>query len=287
MGRLTPENRVLVSNLKRQGIAIKVIMNTFGVSRVTIWYWSVQDLRTRFNIPNNYKSKISIEVESSILFFRSLGYGTARIQQRLISAPDEEMKHIEIVVQQIYLSRPSINKVLKKHKLNGYSKKRGKAWKFFRAKYPNELWQLDLKEFKFEGKKYYFVICIDDYSRFLIVLKLFNYCPTTKEITSLLQKLDNKPNKILTDNGGQFREQWKEWCKEQNIEAIFAHPYYPQDKGKVERTNRNIAEELINLIIIFHKLLNSYEIEKWVNWFNEERFHRGVNTFPARLYVKN
>ena len=118
-------------------------------------------------------------------------------------------------------------------------------------------------------------------------MQLLDHCPTTKEITSVLQKLDVKSEKILTDNGGQFKEQWKLWCKENEIEAIFAHPYYPQDKGKVERTNRNIGEELINLIIIFHKLLSGEQIEKWVRWFNKERFHRGVKDYPANIYVKN
>jgi len=287
MGRLNPQERVLASKLKRQGIAIKIIIKIFSCSRQTIWYWSIQDLRTRFNIPNSHISKVTIEVEASILFFRSLGYGCARIQQRLFSAPSLELERMEISVQGMLLSRTSINKILKKHKLNGYSQKRKKAWKFFRAKYPNELWQLDIKEFKFEGKKYYFIVCIDDYSRNILCLQLLDHCPTTKEITSVLQKLDVKSEKILTDNGGQFKEQWKLWCKENEIEAIFAHPYYPQDKGKVERTNRNIGEELINLIIIFHKLLSGEQIEKWVRWFNKERFHRGVKDYPANIYVKN
>jgi len=287
MGRLNPQERVLASKLKRHGIAIKIIVQMFSCSRQTIWYWSIQDLRTRFNIPNNYISKVTIEVEASILFFRSLGYGCARIQQRLFSAPSLELERMEISIQGMLLSRTSINKILKKHKINGYSQKRKKAWKFFRAKYPNELWQLDMKEFKFEGKKYYFIVCIDDYSRNILCLQLLDHCPTTNEITSVLQKLDVKPEKILTDNGGQFKEQWKDWCRECNIKAIFAHPYYPQDKGKVERTNRNVGEELINLIVIFHKLLSGEQIEKWVKWFNEERFHRGVKDYPANLYVKN
>jgi transposase InsO family protein len=286
MGRLNPEQRVLASKLKRHGIAIKIIVEMFSCSRQTIWFWSIQDLRTRFNIPNNYISKITLEVEASILFFRSLGYGCARIQQRLFSAPSLELERMEIKVQGIIVSRTTINKILKKHNLNGYSQKRKKAWKFFRAKYPNELWQLDMKEFKFEGKKYYFIVCIDDYSRNILCLQLLDHCPTTNEITSVLQKLNVKPEKILTDNGGQFKEQWKLWCKESKIEAIFAHPYYPQDKGKVERANRNIAEELINLIVIFRKLLNGEQIEKWTKWFNEERFHRGVKDYPANLYVK-
>ena len=288
MGRLNPQERVLASKLKRQGIAIKIIVQIFSCSRQTIWYWSIQDLRTRFNIPNNYKSKVTIDVESSILFFRSLGYGCARIQQRLFSAPSLELERMEISVQGILLSRPTINKVLTKHKINGYSQKRKKAWKFFRASCPNELWQLDMKEFKFEGRKYYFIVCIDDYSRNLLCLQLLDHAPKIPEICQAIEGLVKKyhPQKILTDNN-PFKDSWAYWCFEEGIEAVFAHPYYPQDKGKVERANRNIAEELINLIVIFKKLLNGGEIEKWKSWFNEERFNRGIKDYPANLYVKN
>ena len=286
--RLKSEQRRLIGVLVRQKISIKVIALTFSCSRVTVWYWKNQDLRTRFDIVRNYKGKITIEAEITILFLRSLGYGCARIKQRLFCAPEIELRLTEIYVQGLEVSRQAVYKILKKHKLNGYQNKRNqKAWKFFRASCPNELWQLDMKEFKFEGKKYCFIVCIDDYSRNILCLQLLDHCPTTKEITSVLQKLDVKPEKILTDNGGQFKEQWKLWCKESEIEAIFAHPYYPQDKGKVERTNRNVGEELVNLIVIFHRLLSGEQIEKWVKWFNEERFHRGVKDYPANLYVKN
>lgn len=288
MGRLTPEQRVLVSRFRKQGIAIKVIMNAFGISRVTIWYWSVQDLRTRFDIFRNYESKITIEAEASVLFFRSLGYGCARIQQRLFCAPDIELKQMEISVQDLKVSRQTINKILKKHKLNGYSRKNKKAWKFFRAKYPNELWQLDLKQFKFEGKKYYFVVLIDDYSRFLLRLYLFDHSPNIQEICEAIKSLVNKyhPKNILTDNN-PFKDSWREWCIEQGINPLFAHPYYPQDKGKVERAIKNIAEELVNIICIFHKLLIEKEIDNWVRWFNEKRYHRGIKDYPANIYVKN
>ncbi|MBI2630132.1 hypothetical protein HYW76_03445 [Candidatus Pacearchaeota archaeon] len=177
MGRLTPEQRVLVSKLKRQGIAIKVIMDAFGVSRVTIWYWSIQDLRTRFNIPNNYKGKVTIEAEASILFFRSLGYGCARIQQRLLSAPNLELERMEIYVQGLLLSRPTINKVLTKHKINGYSRKHQKSWKFFRAAYPNELWQLDMKEFWRKIK-----------SNIVLYYSLQKSCATSKSLNQIQKK---------------------------------------------------------------------------------------------------
>jgi transposase InsO family protein len=278
----------MLGKLAREDIPKKVLMMSFSVSRTTVWVWGKQNLHYTKDIIHVYESKITIEAEITILFLRSLGYGCARIQQRLNSAPEIELNKTEIFVQELKVSRQTVYKILKKHKLNGYFHKRNqKAWKFFRAKYANELWQLDMKEFKFEGKKYYFVVCIDDYSRYLLCLQLFDHAPTIKEICQTIAPLVNKyhPKKILTDNN-PFKDSWKEWCKNNNIEAVFAHPYYPQDKGKVERAIRNIAEELINIIIIFHKLLNGQETLSWISWFNEKRYHRGVKDYPANLYVK-
>jgi len=71
------------------------------------------------------------------------------------------------------LSREAINNVLSKHGLNGYPSKR---WNFFRAKKPDELWQIDFKgPFTVHGKKYWFLICIDDYSRFLAIAEQFTH----------------------------------------------------------------------------------------------------------------
>jgi len=286
--RLKSEQRRLIGVLVRQKISIKVIALTFSCSRVTVWYWKNQDLRTRFDIVRNYKGKITIEAEITILFLRSLGYGCARIKQRLFCAPEIELRLTEIYVQGLEVSRQAVYKILKKHKLNGYQNKRNqKAWKFFRASCPNELWQLDMKEFKFEGKKYCFIVCIDDYSRNILCLQLLDHSPNIPEICQAIDSLVKKyhPKKILTDNN-PFKESWKRWCSENNIEAVFAHVYYPQDKGKVERTNRNITEELINIIIRFHTLLSKEEIEGWKIWFNSNRKSLGVNACPSELYVK-
>ena len=100
-----------------------------------------------------------------------------------------------------------------------------------------------------------------------------------------MQKLNVKPEKILSDNGGQFKEQWKKWCAENKTEPLFAHPYYPQDKGKVERTIRNLAEEFVNLLSKFKHWIHG-RLEEWRVWFNEKRFHRGIKDCPSNLYVK-
>lgn len=121
---------------------------------------------------------------------------------------------------------------------------------------------------------------MDDYSRYLLVCERFDHVPTTEELTGLLDGLPRKPEKILTDSGGQFREEWKGWCGDSEIEPLFAHPYYPQDKG--ERTIRNVTEEFVNLLRKFPEWLG--KIGEYRRWYNRHRFHRGIKTQPAKLY---
>lgn len=284
--RLIPEQRRLLGKLSRTSIPKKLLMVSFSVSRKTVWFWGKQNLHYISDLPRrNYKFKITLETEITIIAFRNnFGYGTARIQQRLFCAPDFELEQMEVKVQGVELSRQSINEILKKWGINGYRKKKRKAWKFFRAKYANELWQLDLKRFKFQGKKYEILVCIDDYSRYILLLHVFDHSPNIPEISEVIKPLINKyhPEKILTDNN-PFQNSWEKWCKSKGVIAVFAHPYYPQDKGKVERTIRNITEEFIDLLVHFSMFFE--RIQEYKDWFNEKRYHRGVKDYPARLFV--
>jgi len=287
MVRLTPELRLQIGKLARTNIPKKVLVESFCVSRTTIWYWGKQNLHYIKDLPRNHKFSITVETEISILYFRNtFGYGCARIQQRLFCAPSFELEQMEVYVQGVNLSRQSINRILRKHKLNGYKRKTQKSWKFFRAKYPDELWQLDLKGyFIVEGKKYWILVCIDDYSRFILKLHLFDHQPDIPEIEDSIKSLVKKyhPVSILTDNN-PFKDSWEEWCRSEGIKALFAHPYYPQDKGKVERTIRNLTEEFIDSLSKFPQWLKG-KMEVWREWFNNKRYHRGVEDYPANLYL--
>ena len=113
---------------------------------------------------------------------------------------------------------------------------------------------------------------------------MFDHSPNIPEIREAIKNLIGKhhPEKILTDNN-PFQNSWKEWCESVSVEAIFAHPYYPQDKGKVERTIRNITEELITHLSHFAMFFDKFE--EYRNWFNKKRYHRGVKDYPANLYI--
>jgi transposase InsO family protein len=291
-----PETRKQMVCAVRRTKNKSLVAWVFGVARKTVQTWckrahhrgseSFRDRRQETK-----KRKITEDVESAILAMRiAFEWGTGRLRQGLISLPDFAREAIEKLIGKkipsVRLSRTAINDVLAKHGLNGYHKT-SKAWKFFRAKKPDELWQLDLKgPFRVHGKKFWIVVCVDDYSRYLILCELFERCPATQDILCLLDRriaeTGRNPEKILTDNGGQFKESWEKSLRKQGIEPLFAHPYYPQDKGKVERTIRNISEEFVKLLKKFPQWLG--RLSEYKAWYNLKRLHRGIMDYPARLY---
>ncbi len=288
--RLTFELRRLIGQSIDRGVDKSSVARVLGVTRKTIYKWDNRRKHLKDRKRKRKKSKITEDVELFVLALRNIfEWGTDRIRKGLWSLPKfmlDKLRELKVeVVQGLKLSRTAINEVLKKHKLNGY-KNKSDGWKFFRAKRPNNLWQLDIKgPFRVKGKKYWFVICIDDYSRYLLLAEQLNHCPTIEEIGSLLLPLVRKhrPKKILTDNS-PFKEDWDNWCKANGIVPLHAHPYYPQDKGKVERAIRNVAEEFVYLTKKFPEWLNG-KIKEFQRWFNTKRFHNGINAIPYQLYT--
>jgi IS30 family transposase len=289
--RLSPEIRGAFRKLVKKDLAVTKIAELFSTTRQTVYRWLRRGKHpgkeTFQDKPRQPKeSKITVEVELSILKLRTtFKWGTARIQQGLYCLPDFMAESVHCV-QEVRLSRETINNVLSRNNQNGYPRE-FKRWNFFRAKESDELWQIDFKgPFSVGGKKYWFLVCIDDYSRFIISAEQFDHELTTAEVTAVLEKQEKLPKAILSNHGSQFKERWQAWCNGHHIEAHFAHPSYPQDKGKVERCIQNLNREFVNPLRKFPEWLKG-KLGEYRDWFNHSRFHRGVKAFPAELYKCN
>jgi IS30 family transposase len=289
--RLSPDIRGTFSRLVKKGLEVSRIAELFDTSRQTVYRWinrakhvGREYYKDRLRRPK--ESKVTFEVELSILKLRAtFKWGTARIQQGIDCLPGFILKSVHCV-QGVKLSRETINNVLSRNNQNGYQSV-FKRWNFFRASKPDELWQIDFKgPFTVGGNSYYFLVCIDDYSRFIVCAEQFDHQLTTAETVAVLEKQKSFPKAILSDHGPQFRDQWKRWCSDHGIEAHFAHPSYPQDKGKVERCIQNLNREFVNHLRKFPEWLTGKLLD-YKDWFNHLRFHRGVKAFPAVLYECN
>lgn len=300
MGLLTPEIRERIVKAYKKGYKVKDIADMFDVHRWTVWYWvkrthhpGRKNYRDKSRRPHRRHRKITPSVEDAILFLRDMfKWGTQRIRIALLSPPPYIRYLLEttldITWKTVNVSRQAINNILRKHKRNGSPyKKNKKQWKFFRAQRPNELWQIDIKgPFRLDGKRLNAVLIIDDYSRFLLNVQLHPKVTTEIITQDLLQCIKHyrKPQRILADNGPQFREKFSQWCSapKRKVNVEHAPPFYPQCKGKIERCIRNFNEEFLPLDKIFENpgsLVDEYRV-----WYNNERFHQGINACPAQLF---
>lgn len=291
--------RKLLVAARRRGERVKDIARMFGVNRWTVWKWwkrtrrsggiSCKSLSRR---PKTVYKKVDRRIENQIVALRtSFKWGTGRIKQYLLSPPGYIKKFVKKVTERRFeaclLSRQAINEVLKKHRMNGSPYRAVKDWKFFRARKPNEMWQIDLKGPCLIGdRRRHLLVVIDDHSRYLVLVEILERIKAEDVIAVLERVLKRRklPKLILSDNGPQFKEEFAEWCRRRGIEVEHTPPHYPQSKGKVERCIRNINEEFLRLNRFIEDVPSA--LKQFVRWHNNERFHTGIGAFPADVYFR-
>jgi transposase InsO family protein len=97
------------------------------------------------------------------------------------------------------------------------------------------------------GSKYYLVI-VDDYSRFTWVFFLQEKSQTQEPLKRFLRRAQNefglRVKKIRSDNGTEFKNsQIEGFLEEEGIKHEFSSPYTPQQNGVVERKNRTLLDK--------------------------------------------
>jgi transposase InsO family protein len=297
MGCTTVETRKAMVKAVKLGMKVKDVARIFDVSRKTVWKWRKRvsrkgwpNYRDRSKKPHTIYSKVDPYVENAIVILRdSFQWGTQRIKVYLESPPDYIQYLLENVLgvkwSSVSLSRETINNVLKKHRRNGSPYGETKKWKYFRADYPNQLWQIDIKgPFTIEGKRMLALVIVDDNSRYLLscTLHMSIIADDVLEILSMLVEKGYKPCKVLVDLGSQFWDIFEEGCKKLEIEVEHTPKHYPQSKGKVERCIRTFNEEFLCLGIVFDGIDNL--LTEFVRWYNFGRTHMGIGCVPAALY---
>jgi len=93
---------------------------------------------------------------------------------------------------------------------------------------------------------YYYVVLVDDNSRWITIHYLKEKNQAAKYIKNYLATLitqGRKPKAIRVDRGKEFlSDQLKDWCEERGIEIQLTAPYSPSQNGIAERMNRTLVE---------------------------------------------
>ncbi len=158
------------------------------------------------------------------------------------------------VPPEVILAPSTVHRLLSRHGLMQQPRAQSKDRRRFSFEVAGELWMSDvmhgpaiLSEAK-RKKKTYLLALLDDATR-LVPHAAFAFHENTSAFLPVLEQgiiRRGRPKRLYVDNGAVYRSQHLQLvCARLGITLIFARPYQPQGKGKIERLFRTIRMQLI------------------------------------------
>ena len=162
----------------------------------------------------------------------------------------------------------------------------------FEAPRPNAMWQMDAMPFRVHQVKLYLHVVLDDFSRFIVGWRVSEEVSSEEAVETLREAiaLHGKPERVLTDRGGQFaavrgKTLFGRFLEEELIDHSLSRPYHPQTLGKCESVNRSIQKELVYTEEFVSVENARSSIGAWVERYNFHRAHLGIDGLvPADRY---
>jgi putative transposase len=154
----------------------------------------------------------------------------------------------------------------------------GVAARRFQKKHRNALWQSDIKfgphlpiGANGEKKPVYLVLFIDDATRFVVNGAFYDSLEQSIVEDCFRQAIAKHgiPEAVYFDNGKQYKTKWmNRTCAKLGIRLLFARPYAPESKGKVERLNGVVQRFLSELAL--EKVTSLEQLNTWFQvWLSE------------------
>lgn len=174
----------------------------------------------------------------------------------------------------------------------------GVASRRFQRRHRNQLLQSDIKYGPYlpigpnGSMKQVFLVCfIDDATRFVLHAAFY---PTLDQIIvedcfrAAIQKC-GLPESVYFDNGRQYRTKWMtRTCSKLGIRLLFARPFSPESKGKVEKFNQLVDTFLREVVLEKPKTLDRLNelFQVWLSECYQNKPHSALenNMSPETAY---
>ena len=209
---------------------------------------------------------------------------------------------LENIVPQGSVSRSTLQRHLQKrgfgsHQMKIYTQK-GAAARRFQKPQRCMLFQGDIKYGPYlpigkngAKKQVYLSAFIDDATRFIVAAKFYEH----QQIAIIEDTLRTaimqygKPDAIYVDNGKQYRSSWLgKACTQLGIKLLFAKPYHPEGKGKIEAFNRRIDSFLSEVALTDVKTLDELNrlLKLWIDDHYHKTPHHGLGGITPEVAFK-
>ena len=154
----------------------------------------------------------------------------------------------------------------------------------------NQVWSIDfLSDSLSDGRLLRTFNVIDDYNREGLSIEVDLSLPSQRVIRALEQIIEwrGRPDAIRLDNGPEYIAQaLVDWANDQRITLMYIQPGKPTQNAYIERFNRTVRHEWLDLHI-FESVEQAQQLAtEWLWTYNNERPHTAIGGVPPRSLLK-
>jgi len=144
---------------------------------------------------------------------------------------------------------------------------------------PNEVWSMDFMADRLgDGRQFRLLNVLDDFNREGLGIEIDFSLPAERVVRALNQIIEwrGAPRTIRVDNGPEYISgTLMEWAENRGITLSYIQPGKPQQNAYVERYNRTVRHEWLDLYI-FESIEEVQQIAtEWLWSYNHERPNMG------------
>jgi putative transposase len=160
--------------------------------------------------------------------------------------------------------------------------------KGFLPQKPGDLVQMDTVSIFADGIKRYIFTAIDINTRFAFAYtyKSNSSAHGSDFLDKCLKVAPFSIKRVQTDNGSEFAKHFDQLCQNKQLNHFFNYPKHPQANGHLERFNRTIQEQFVELYLDFidEPAVFNLKLMDYLIWYNTEKPHRGIGNLPPLRY---
>lgn len=155
---------------------------------------------------------------------------------------------------------------------------------------PNLVWSMDFMADRLgDGRAFRLLNVLDDFSREGLGIEVDFSLPAERVVRTLNQIIEwcGKPLSIRVDNGPEYvSSTLMTWAEKQGIALTYIQPGKPQQNAYVERYNRTVRHEWLDLYI-FETIEEVQEIAtEWLWTYNHERPNMGIGGITPAMKLR-
>ena len=282
--------------------AIKTAIH-FGINPKTLHKWKkrfnerdLTSLEEQSRAPNKTRTReISVlqRVRIRTLRREHIRWGKMKLQERYVLLFGEYISSwkIQKVIEEehLYFNKAEHKRQQRRRK-QAQKHKKQRIHTLLREKKAHFLWHVDTVIFTLSDGGYrYLLTAIDDSSK-LAYARLYT-THSSKQAADFLKRLhyvtEGEIINLHHDNGSEFQKDFESACKELSLPQWYSRVKTPTDNAVLERFNRTIQEEFVDLIDI--DLEDIHEVNRrltdWLIEYNSIRPHQALDYKTPLSYI--